>query len=85
MTQEIEQLVEQFETRKLTRRQLVTSLAASGRTRILAWMDICLYTRTSPERFPSGRQQDSSPFRMTLFSSATFPKHTTWSETPFRY
>ncbi|GIT66987.1 MAG: hypothetical protein Ct9H300mP25_04590 [Acidobacteriota bacterium] len=28
MTQEIEQLVEQFETRKLTRRQLVTSLAA---------------------------------------------------------
>ena len=28
MTQEIEQLVEQFESRKLTRRQLVTSLAA---------------------------------------------------------
>ena len=28
MTQEIEQLVERFESRKLTRRQLVTSLAA---------------------------------------------------------
>ena len=28
MTQEIEQLVDQFESRKLTRRQLVTSLAA---------------------------------------------------------